>query len=271
MSIEKYHIRIFVKENYLIGSKMNLKKWHIILPLTLLLTNCIIVSARAELSLGTGIIALNTPYKDYDMQTTPFPVINYKGDNFWINGLGAGYYLFNDATDKLSIIGYYDPTQFKHDDSDSREMRRLLTRKGTMMAGLSYVHKTRYGSLRAALAGDVLDNSDGMVVDMAWLYRYENGAFTITPAIGFKWNSDNQNDYYYGVSKYESKRSGINTYTPDASINPYAELSVSYEFLSNWNIYGVGRWTRLSDEITDSPMVEDSWDSILSMGITYTF
>ncbi|MBJ3592926.1 MipA/OmpV family protein [Salmonella enterica subsp. enterica serovar Saintpaul] len=239
--------------------------------LILLLTNGGITTAHAEFSLGAGVIALNSPYKEYDMKASPFPAINYKGEHFWINGLGAGYYLYNDSENKLSLIGYYDPTQFKHEDSDSREMRRLLTRKGTMMAGLSYVHKTNYGSLRTVLAGDMLGNSDGMVVDMAWLYRYDNGSFSITPAIGFKWNSKNQSDYYYGVSRYESKRSGITAYKPDANINPYAELSVGYEFLTNWNVYGVGRWTRLSDEITDSPIVEDSWDSILSMGVTYTF
>ncbi|XNM78417.1 hypothetical protein ACLK19_12060 [Escherichia coli] len=36
----------------------------------------------------------------------PVPVINYEGDNFWFRGLGGGYYLWNDATDKLSITAY---------------------------------------------------------------------------------------------------------------------------------------------------------------------
>ncbi|MDI8746481.1 MipA/OmpV family protein, partial [Salmonella enterica subsp. enterica serovar Montevideo] len=40
--------------------------------------------------------------------------------------------------------------------------------------------------------------------DLAWLYRYTNGGLTLTPGIGVEWNSENQNDYYYGVSRKES-------------------------------------------------------------------
>lgn len=248
------------------------KRYITLLPLSILFSNCIMTTAHAEFSLGAGTIALNTPYKEYDMKITPFPVINYKGENFWINGLGAGYYLFNDASDKLSVLTYYDPTHFKHEDSDNKNMRRLTTRKGTVMTGLSYVHKMQhYGSLRIALAGDVLSNSNGVTVDAAWLYRYVKGALSVTPALGIKWNSANQNDYYYGISQYESRRSNMERYDPDASVSPYAELSISYDFSGNWNLYSVGRWTRLSDEITDSPMVEDSWDSIMSVGVTYSF
>ncbi|MGX8842814.1 MipA/OmpV family protein, partial [Klebsiella quasipneumoniae] len=41
--------------------------------------------------------------------------------------------------------------------------------------------------------------------------------------------------------------------------------------LGDWSVYGVARYTRLSDEITDSPMVDKSWSGLISTGITYTF
>lgn len=36
------------------------------------------------------------------------------------------------------------------------------------------------------------------------------------------------------------------------------ELSANYNFLGDWSVYGTARYTRLSDEITDSPMVDKS-------------
>lgn len=36
-----------------------------------------------------------------------------------------------------------------------------------MMAGVSYAHHTQYGFLRTSLAGDTLDNSNGIVWDLA--------------------------------------------------------------------------------------------------------
>ena len=189
------------------------------------------------------------------------------GSTVW----AGGYYLWNDTNDKLSITAYWSPMYFKPGDSDSEQMRRLDKRKSTVMAGLSYVHNTPYGFLRTTIAGDTLDNSNGINWDLARLYRYTNGNLTLTPGIGVEWNSDNQNEYYYGVSRHESRRSGMRSYDPDSSWNPYLELSANYRFLGDWSVYGVARYTRLSDEITDSPMVDKSRSGLISTGITYTF
>ncbi|EBF9026344.1 MipA/OmpV family protein, partial [Salmonella enterica] len=58
---------------------------------------------------------------------------------------------------------------------------------------------------------------------------------------------------------------------PDDSWSPYLEMSANYNFLGNWNVYSLARYTRLSDEVTDSPMVDKSWSGLLSAGVTYEF
>ena len=229
------------------------------------------VHAEDKFSLGAGVGVINSPYKQYDREIYPVPVVTYEGDNFWFRGLGGGYYLWNDEADKLSIMAYYDPTHFKPGDSDSHQMRQLDKRKGTLMAGLSYVHNTQYGYLRAALAGDTLDNSNGFVGDVAWLYRYTNGGLTLTPGIGVDYKSENYNDYYYGVSRNESRRSGLKQYQADDGWNPYLELTANYKFATDWSVYASGRYLRLSDEVKDSPMVDRSWAGIFSTGVTYSF
>lgn len=49
------------------------------------------------------------------------------------------------------------------------------------------------------------------------------------------------------------------------------ELTASYNFLGDWNVYGTGRYIRLSDEVKDSPMVDKSRSGIFSVGVTYKF
>lgn len=231
-----------------------------------------IAQAESKFTLGAGIGIVENPYKQYDNDLYPVPVINYEGDNFWFRGLAGGYYLWNDQSDKLSIMAAYSPLHFKPRDSDDIQLRQLDRRKSTAMAGLSYTHATeQYGFLRTALLADVLDNSNGFVWDLAWLYRYTNGGLTLTPGIGVEWNSDNQNDYYYGVSGAESRRSGLNSYDSDSGWNPYLELTANYRFLGDWSVYGSARYTRLSDEIKDSPMVDKSWSGLISTGVTYSF
>ncbi|OOB88619.1 MltA-interacting protein MipA [Leclercia adecarboxylata] len=227
--------------------------------------------AENQWSVGAGVGVINSPYKQYDRDIYPVPVITYEGDNFWFRGLGGGYYLWNDQTDKLSIMAYYDPTHFKPGDSDSYQLRQLDKRKSTMMAGISWVHNTEYGFLRTALAGDTLDNSNGYIWDLAWLYRYTNGGLTLTPGIGMEYSSENYNDYYYGVSRKEARRSGLNSYDADDGWSPYLELTASYKFAADWDVYATGRYHRLSDEVKDSPMVDKSWTGLMSMGVTYSF
>ena len=237
----------------------------------LIATSATAVQAESKLTLGAGVGIVEHPYKQYDHDVYPVPVINYEGDNFWFRGLGGGYYLWNDGTDQLSVMGYWSPMYFKPGDSDNSQLRKLDKRKSTVMAGVSWMHHTQYGSLRTMLSGDTLDNSNGIVWDTAWVYRYTNGGLTLTPGIGVQWNSENQNQYYYGVSHHESAKSGLRSYDPNSSWNPYLELSANYRFAGSWSVYGTARYTRLSDEITDSPMIDKSWTGLLSTGVTYTF
>ena len=229
------------------------------------------VHAEGKMSLGAGVGVINSPYKQYDRDVYPVPVITYEGDNFWFRGLGGGYYLWNDEADKLSVMAYFDPMHFKQGDSDSRALRQLDKRKSTMMAGLSYVHNTQYGFLRTSIAGDTLDNSNGFIWDLAWLYRHTNGGLTLTPGIGVDYSSENYNDYYYGVSHKESNRSGLKSYDADDGWSPYLELTASYKFASDWNVYATTRYSRVSDEVKDSPMVDKSWSGLFSTGVTYSF
>ena len=228
-------------------------------------------NAESNVSIGVGAGVVETPYKQYDNKTYPVPVITYESDNFWFRGLAGGYYLWNDQVDQLSVFAAYSPWSFKPGDSDNNQLRQLNKRKSTAVAGLSYIHNTEYGFLRTALAADVLDNSNGVTWDLAWLYRYTNGGLTLTPGVGVEWSSDNQNEYYYGISRAESRRSGLDSYDPDNGWSPYLELTASYRLTDSWSVYGTGRYTHLSDDIKDSPMVDKSWAGLLSAGVTYRF
>ncbi|TNV22051.1 MipA/OmpV family protein [Buttiauxella sp. B2] len=228
-------------------------------------------AADGPWSLGAAALVTPNPYKGHQDRVYPVPMVGYEGDSFYLRGINAGYYLWNDKTDKLSVTAYYAPLFFQAKDSDSDSMRKLDNRKATLMAGLSYMHYTNYGFLRTVLAGDTLGNSNGAIWDTAWLYRYNSDRLTLTPGIGVQWSSDNQNDYYYGISKSESSRSGLSSYEAESSWSPYVELSVNYKLTQDWRVFGLGRYVRLANEVTDSPMVDKEWSGVFMTGVTYSF
>lgn len=232
---------------------------------------CSQMATAGTLSLGAGALVSPDPYRSNQDRVTPVPVINYEGENFFFRSLMAGYYLWKDDTHQLSLNAFYSPLHFSPGDSDNDEMKHLSKRRSTVMAGLGYTYNAQWGSIRTLFSGDVLDNSNGLVGDVAYLYRFRQDNWSLTPGVGVTWNSKNQNNYYYGIDNAEARRSGLDSYHPDDSFAPYAELSANYQFAPQWNAFAMARYVRLADEVKNSPMVDKSWTGVLWAGATYTF
>lgn len=150
-------------------------------------------------------------------------------------------------------------------------MRELDRRRDTVMGGFTYKHKADWGTLRFIGSGDMLGISNGLRAETAYLYSFQADKWTLTPGIGIKWDSENQNRYEYGISSKESRNSGLKRYQPGSSWTPFLELSGNYRFDENWTAFAAGRVDHMSSEVKDSPMVNKSVSAIVWTGFTYTF
>jgi len=222
-------------------------------------------------SLGASALMDSSPYKGVDTRYYAVPIINYEGDDFYFRSLMAGYYLWKDDSNKLSLTAGYQPFGFKPSKSDDDQVKRLDKRRGTAMAGLAYSHNEEWGTIRTAVLGDVLDNSNGIIADATYLYTFKQDNWSLVPGVGVTWNSANQNKYYYGIDSNESRRSGLDSYKPSSGFNPYVELSARYDINQDWQAFFTGRYIRLASEIKDSPMVNKSYNGVIWTGVTYTF
>ncbi|WP_099704848.1 MULTISPECIES: MipA/OmpV family protein [unclassified Erwinia] len=227
--------------------------------------------SAGPLTLGASVFYSESPYNSGKNRYYPVPLIDYEGDNFYFHSLAGGYYLWKTPQDRLSLILTASPQQFDPDDARSNAMRALDKRRLTMMGGVAYRHSASWGMVRTALIGDMLNNSNGIQWDMAYLYRFEFGRIGLTPGVGAVWSSKNQNRYYYGISDHESARSGLSRYHPGDSWNPYLELTADYRLTDSWRATLAARYTRLDSEITDSPMVNKHGQANIWTGISYTF
>ena len=241
--------------------------------LALLLPICGLAQAddAHPLTLGASVIYAQSPYKGGQDRYLPVPVINYEGDDFWLRTLQGGYYLWKDQQDQLSLTLAGSAQEYDPGDNDLGNMNGLDKRRMTLMGGVEYRHIADWGIVRTNLLGDVLGKSDGIVWDLTYLYRFDFGDFSLTPGIGATWTSSNQNRYYYGVSGHESARTGISRYQPDDSWSPYVELSANYRLTDRWNAGIYARYTRLADEIKDSPMVDNNSQLTAWTGVSYSF
>ncbi|MDF7679142.1 MipA/OmpV family protein [Enterobacteriaceae bacterium ESL0689] len=234
---------------------------------------CTTMMAQAdEFSLGAAAMVASSPYKETSAKVLPIPMLGYDGEYGYFRGLGGGIYLWNDQSQSLSIDASYMPLGFDPDDSDSHAMKRLDKRHPTLMAGASYRYKHPVlGQFRLGISGDTLNNSNGILGDISYLYPIAFGDWRLTPGVGVNWASSNHNDYYYGVSRHESARSGLARYQPGSSWTPYIEMSVNYHIDEAWRVSFLVRGIALSSEVRDSPMVNKDFTGMLMTGVSYLF
>ena len=91
----------------------------------------------------------------------------------------------------------------------------------------------------------------------------------IKPSAAVVWQSDDYNDYYYGV---RSRAVNANAYTADSDFNYRLGIVAAYQKPgSQWMFMGGLRYEFFGDEITDSTIVSEDEQLSALIGVAYTF
>lgn len=229
--------------------------------------------AHADLTgtAGIGVHVWDGGYRDTDAQVWPIPAVDVETDHFYFKGLEAGGFLLKTEAHRVMLGVSYMGLGFDADDSDDARMKRLDDRDGSFFANVTYAWRSPLGQITAGIGADISGKSEGLMGDVNWMKRFDVAGFGITPQVGFLYTSEKFNDYYYGISRAESKRSGLAAYHADAGVSPYFRLIGDCQLTQNVSIYAEGIVRSLSDEIKDSPMVDGSVAYGFGTGITYRF
>ena len=227
--------------------------------------------AAAEVALGVGGNVQFAPYKRYDTQWTPLPMVDLDSEYLYIRGTTAGVKIRTLDFLEISVFGAYDATSFDASDTSDARLRLLQDRDASVAVGMEIRLTTQFGMLRASAARDILNNSNGWNGTLGYAYSVEFGPLEIIPTAGMYWSDSRYAGYYYGISSQESRLSGLATYDPGGGTSPYLGLAMSYSLTDAWEIFCSGEIVFLGGNIQDSPMVGRSHTRSLTLGIMYNF
>lgn len=227
---------------------------------------------NASLKIGLNASANAYAYNQDD-EVTIMPQAFYDNNRAYIEGAEAGFYGYKDAKNQWRATLGYDSRSFTAEDATTPAVRLLDDRDWSVMAGTSYMRITPYGGFKGQVATDVLGRSEGTAVSLSHLSKFNllDNKMTLYPELGLTWYNDKYNDYYFGVSEKESLRSGLARYQADAGVSPYFNISANYAFTPHWSGFISQHLEWLSDEQTDSPLVDDDIDSKTKIGFNYQF
>lgn len=229
------------------------------------------LTQAAPTSIGIGASWTDAPYKGYGAVYYPLPHITFDNDILFINNFTAGAYIYNEDNQKVSIGISYLPLQFRPKDTDDRQLKQLDKRRSTLLAEVKYAISTTYGSFSASIGGDILNESNSILVGASYSYRFSGDKWAIIPRIGVNWANGKNNNYYYGVTHTESARSGLSYYKAKSAFTPFVSLTGTYALTQNFATYAGFRIDQLTGDIKDSPMIANSTVPSIFAGISYSF
>ena len=229
-----------------------------------------------------------------DIPLLVMPQISYYGENFFVDNLNMGFTLIETDTLTLNVITdiNYDRVFFSRTDPGNILFQSLiadgiavgnlppdgqadsiaiapssLNRKISYLAGLGLIWLNDNHRLDIELFNDISNIHDGQEARLAYEYFYQNGDWTINPELELVWKSDEINTYYYGYTNDEY----LIDYQADAGLNISLGLNVINKIDDHWFWLGKLSYMKLSDEISNSPLVEKDYSITTFIGLVYTF
>ena len=166
-------------------------------------------ATAADVSVGLGGTWQSSPYKGHDDTILPVPLIHFEGERFYVRGLDAGVHIWRNETHAISLGASYFGLAFDSSKTDDRSLKRLDDRYSTLNLYLQYTLQTNYGHAGVRVLRDVLGNSDAFSAEAYYKYPFMFGPVYVSPGAGIRWDSEDQLDYYFGISSNEARKSGL--------------------------------------------------------------
>ena len=222
---------------------------------------------------GGGLVWIRSPYKGHDDYILPFPALQVDTKYFFIKGLSLGLNLYKDDLGEHELTLGIMPGSLIFDPDKTSEfpLKFLNKRDISLDAYIQYIRTYKFGSFGAKVYMDVLGNADGFGIDAFYKLPIYINQFTLSPGVGLNFTSEERNQYYYGISYAEAKRSGLLAYQPDYSLTPFVFVEASLLTENGMTIFAAAKYSFYSDEITDSPMVGEEHGLIVSAGAMFSF
>lgn len=216
-------------------------------------------------TLGLSVLGDTNPYLGQDSDIIPLPLVSYRQGPFEIGTLGVEYDFLNSGPWRLTAAARPRFSGLISTDGDQldgidRDVTGDLSLEAQYDIGQFY---TRF-ALRQEFTGE----HDGNEARLRFGARQRIGTLGLDLSAGAAWQNSDLSQYIYGVDGDEA-RPGRPTYAPGDVIVPFVSLSARYQINDNWSVLGSLRGDFLSDDITDSPIIED--DALISGGIGFVF
>ena len=223
-------------------------------------------------SLGVGLttIVRQTPFKIEKIKILVVPGFYYRGKQFEFNGIQLKYTPQQPFKTQLSLS--LKPKFGAYDEKDASHLNGMADRTTTAIFGFSFQRRTaKFFSIQGDYHVDIFNTFNGSIANLrlGTALPIHSSTF-IFPSIGINWLSTSTAKYDYGVKATESNAVRP-FFTPTSTTNQITSITSITKFKSNWLFLTNTTWTRLGNEIKDSPLIKKDNLTTMIISLNYLF
>lgn len=227
-----------------------------------------VIKEAPRLGVGFALYAQDMGYDTDDMIGLGQIYLEYHGEKLNLDHENISYKLFEknslsfDVLAKSRIRGFEEDHDKLFEGMEDRDPALELGGRVSMNHAL--------GRVSLELLADPDTAHEGELAILELDRTYQMGGWSIKPTVGVTWQSEEVTDYYYGVRDSEVTASRA-AFKGESAIIPHVDVDFVTNLGKNWKAGLNLDYQYLPDEITDSPLVDDSKSLSLSGRVAYFF
>ncbi len=216
-------------------------------------------------TIGAATIWSKSIYKGADDIFFPMPFITYANERFSFMGLGMNYKVFLSENLNISLNARTSIGGFNPDKSDY--LQGMRKRDWQLSAGPTATWKLGKNSATLKFLTDISNEHNGSEIALSLGRSARYGKWSFKPSINILWQNAKMANYYYGVYPGEA-RAWRPAYKPSDIFKAGASLGINFMARQNLFIFLNGSYQKLSSQVTDSPIINSSYESSLIFGLS---
>ena len=149
-------------------------------------------------------------------------------------------------------------------------VERLHSRDTTFLGGFELAHFIGGWDISWQFLKDINHLHQGLESRLSMSRFFLLGNNKIDFSSGITWQDDKTMNYYWGIYESEVKNPEL-AYRPDSGFSPFVRIDWRRRLFQNWSLQATFHHKWLSDEISESPLVEEDTVLTVFVGGVYHF
>ncbi|KFI12168.1 MipA/OmpV family protein [Vibrio coralliilyticus] len=220
----------------------------------------------AELG-GAGVSDL---YKDQKHNATLLGNFGYQGEDFNASLQGINYRFLGNTGDMFNMSAYLGSSGLMYDHDTSDFLKGMDKRKASLDLGINADFHLSQGTISTYAQHDVTDTYDGYLAGVTYFLPMSVGSMDLVPFAGLTYQSKDYVDYYFGVKDKEATQAR-KAYKGSGDVSYNLGYKLVLPINDSWELTQTTAYTRLGDNIADSPIVDSANQWTVGATVAYRF